>query len=217
MTWSIYLPLIDGAAVTAALSAISILSSFPLGLLLAVVRWRNVPFLSGILATFVTLIRAIPFVTLVLFIFFLLPAVGLELSAVSASVLALTMNTTAFSSEIWRAAFESFSRDQMDAAAAFGMSGFQMFRRIIFPQAWRANIGPLVNEATILLKGTPAVAVIGVVEITRAASRIGAQTYEPLPPFLVATVLYTLLVASIVRSQRLIERKIVRRYGGALS
>lgn len=66
---------------------------------------------------------------------------------------------------------------------------------------------------TILLKGTPAVAVIGVVEITRAAGRIGAQTYEPLPPFLAATVLYTTLIALLVRGQRLAETRIARRYG----
>jgi ABC-type amino acid transport system permease subunit len=59
-----------------------------------------------------------------------------------------------------------------------------------------------------LIKGSPAIAVIGVVDITRAAVRIGAQTYEPLPPFLAATVLYVLLVLVLVRVQRSIEAAI---------
>jgi ABC-type amino acid transport system permease subunit len=66
---------------------------------------------------------------------------------------------------------------------------------------------------TTLLKGTPAVAVIGIVEVTRAASRVGAATYEPLPPFLIATVLYTLVVLVFVQSQRGVERHMAVKYG----
>lgn len=215
MTWPAMLTLLDGAATTAALSAVSIVLSLPLGLLLALSRWRHVPVLDALLAAYVSLVRATPFVTLVLFIFFVLPGVGLELGPIPAAILALTLNTAAFSSEIWRAALDAFPRDQLEAAAAFGMSGPKTFGRIVFPQIWRASLGPLVSEVTILLKCTPAVAVIGVVEITRAASRIGAETYNPLPPFIVATLIYTVLIAALVRSQRVVERRISKRYGYA--
>jgi len=199
--------------VTAWLSAIGIALSLPLGLLLAIIRWRRVAVLDGVLAGFVSLIRATPFVTLVLFIFFVLPSLGIELKPIPAAIVALTINTMAFSSEIWRSALDSFPRDQREAAEACGMSEFQALRRVIFPQIWRSSLGPLVSEATILLKCTPAIAVIGVVEITRAASRIGAETYEPLPPFLLATVLYTALIAVLVRGQRYVERRVANRYG----
>lgn len=215
MTWPAILTLLDGAAVTAALSAASILLALPLGLAIALLRWRPLAGLDTVLAAYVSLIRATPFVTLVLFIFFVLPAAGLELSPVPAAILALTLNTAAFSSEIWRTALKNFPRDQLEACAAYGMSGPKTFRRIVFPQIWRSNLGPLVSEITVLLKCTPAVAVIGVVEITRAASRIGAETYEPLPPFLVATLIYTVLIAVLVKSQRHIERMIAKRYGYA--
>jgi len=213
MTWPAIRTILDGAVVTAFLAAVSTLLSLPLGLLVAVLRWRRVPVVAGVLAVFVSLVRATPFVTLVLFVFFLLPAAGIELDPAPAAILALTMNTAAFSSEIWRAALQSFPRDQIEAASAYGLSDLQIATRIVFPQIWWANLGPLVSEVTILLKCTPAVAVIGVVEITRAASRIGAETYEPLPPFLVATALYTALIAVLVRSQRHLERRIARRFG----
>lgn len=213
MTWPAIRTILDGAVVTAALAAVSILLSLPLGLLLALLRGGRIPVVPGLLAAVVSLVRATPFVTLVLFVYFVLPAAGLELEPVPAAIVALTLNTAAFSSEIWRSALLTFPRDQLEAAAAFGMSGRTTFIRIVFPQIWRANLGPLVSEVTILLKCTPAVAVIGVVEITRAAGRIGAETYEPLPPFLVATFIYTALIATLVRGQRVVERRIARRFG----
>jgi ABC-type amino acid transport system permease subunit len=98
----------------------------------------------------------------------------------------------------------------MEAALSCGMAPTTLFRRVVFPQLWRASVAPLASEMTILIKGTPAIAVIGVVEITRAASRVGAETYEPLPPFLAATAIYTLLIVVIVRLQRLLESRIAK-------
>jgi His/Glu/Gln/Arg/opine family amino acid ABC transporter permease subunit len=215
MTSAALFTLVMGAITTAGLSIVGILLGVPLGLALALVRWAGIPVASPLIATYVSLIRATPIVTLALFVFFVLPGVGLELQPIPAAIVTLTLNTAAFNCEIWRAALIAFPNDQREVASAYGMLPFTMFRRIMLPQLWRASIGPLTNEMTILLKGTPAVAVIGVVEITRAASRIGAETYEPLPPFLVATVLYTVLIVAIVRAQRVIERKVARRYGYA--
>ncbi|BCP54026.1 amino acid ABC transporter permease [Kaistia sp. 32K] len=213
MTWAAFLTLISGALTTIALSASGIVMGLPLGLALALIRWGRVPVASGLVAFYVSIVRSTPIVTFALFVFFVLPSIGLELQPIPAAVLTLTLNTAAFNCEIWRSALGSFPRDQVEAAHAFGMTRQTLFRRIIMPQIWRTSIGPLTNEMTILLKGTPAVAVIGVVEITRAASRIGAETYRPLPPFLTATILYTLIIAVLVQGQRLVERRISQRYG----
>lgn len=215
MTWPAILTLLSGAVTTAALSFASIALGLPLGLALALVRWGRAPVIGSLVALYVSLVRSSPIVTFALFVFFILPNVGLELAPIPAALLALTLNTAAFDCEIWRAALVSFPPDQLEAASAHGMLPAKRFRRIVLPQLWRASLGPLANEMTILLKGTPAVAAIGVVEITRAASRIGAATYQPLPPFLAATVIYTFLIALIVRGQRIAERFVARRYGYA--
>ena len=89
------------------------------------------------------------------------------------------------------------------------MTPFLQLRRIIFPQLWRASLPGLVNEATLIVKASPAIAVIGVAEITRAATRIGAQTYEPLPPMLAATGIYVTIILVFVGLQRVAGR----RYG----
>ena len=208
MTLAAFLTLLEGAVVTMALSMAGILIGMPLGLGLALVRWIRVPVLSPLVALYVSVLRATPLVTLVLLVFFGAPTLGLPIDAVPAAILTLTLNTSAFNCEIWRAGLIDFPRAQLDAARAFGMSTPLAFRRIMLPQVWRTCLPALVNEMTLLIKGSPAIAVIGVVDITRAAVRIGAQTYEPLPPFLAATLLYVLLVLVLVRVQRSIEAAI---------
>lgn len=207
--------LLEGAAVTALVSLLAIALGVPLGLLLAIIRWRRVPLLSKAVAAYVSLIRATPAITLALLIFFALPTLGIVLTPLTAAVLTLTVNTSAFNCEIWRAALIDFPAEQLDAARAFGLRPRLAFRRIIFPQIWRISLPALVNEMTLLIKASPALAVIGVVDLTRAASRIGAATYQPLPPFIVATLLYVLLVLAFVGLQRLVERHLHRMRSAA--
>ncbi len=205
--------LLQGALVTAAVSVAAICMGVPLGLVLALIRWKRIPVASQIVAAYVSLIRATPAITLALLIFFAIPSLGIVLAPATAAVLTLTINTSAFNCEIWRAALIDFQRDQLEAARAYGMRPALIFRRIIFPQIWRTSMPPLVNEMTLLIKASPALAVIGIVDLTRAASRIGAATYSPLPPFIAATVLYMLLVLMFVAAQRLVERAVRRRLG----
>ena len=217
MTTTSFLTLLQAAGTTLALALAAIAAGLPLGLLLALARWRRVPLVDGLVSTYVSVMRPTPMITLCLFVFFLLPMTGLDLPPMLAAMLALALNTAAFNCEIWRAGMASIPREQLEAAAAFGMSDGRAFRRIVLPQLWRASLGPLVSEMTLLLKVTPAVSVIGIVDITRAASRIGAQTYEPLPAFIAATLLYTVIIALAVQGQRVLERRIAQRYGYATS
>jgi ABC-type amino acid transport system permease subunit len=89
------------------------------------------------------------------------------------------------------------------------------FRRIVLPQIVRASVPGLVNEMSLLIKVTPVLAVVGVVDITRAAVRIGAESYEPLPPFLVAVAIYVPIVFALVSVQRWIERRHARSEAAA--
>lgn len=200
--------LLTGALLTAAISGAAIVCGIPFGLVLALVRWQRVPLLSALVALYVSILRATPVITLALLVFFALPALGFTISPFAAAVLTLLLNTSAFNCEIWRSALEDFSHDQLEAARAFGMSPSLIFRRIIFPQIWRASLPPLVNEMTLLVKASPAIAVIGVVDLTQAANRIGALTYQPLPPIVAATVLYIALVSILVTLQRVTERSL---------
>jgi His/Glu/Gln/Arg/opine family amino acid ABC transporter permease subunit len=197
----------QGAVVTVSLSLIGILIGLPIGLGLALVRWANVPIAAGIVTLYVSMLRATPLVTLLLLLFFALPNVGVPIGPISAAILALVMNTSAFNCEVWRSALMNFPKDQYEAAQSVGMRAAQRFRRIVLPQIVRVSLPGLVNEMSLLIKVTPVLAVVGVVDITRAAVRIGSETYEPLPPFLVAVALYAPIVFALVSLQRWIERR----------
>ncbi len=201
MTAGDVLAIFQGALVTVTLSLIGILIGLPIGLGLALLRWADVPVLAGIVAVYVSMLRATPLVTLLLLLFFALPNIGVPIGPVSAAILALVMNTSAFNCEVWRAALVNFPKDQYEAAQSVGMRAGLRFRRIVLPQIVRVSLPGLVNEMSLLIKVTPVLAVVGVVDITRAAVRIGAQTYEPLPPFLAP------IVFALVSLQRWIERR----------
>jgi len=202
-----YLSILRAALATVSMSVVSIALGVPLGLGLALIRWARLPLLNRLTIAYVSIIRTCPAVTLALLIFFALPEFGISLDPTPAGILTLTLSTTAFNAEIWRSALINFPRDQYDAALSLGMRRWLRFRRDVLPQIIRASLPALVNEMTLQVKSTPAVAVLGIVEITRAAIRIGARTYEPLPPFIVALLLYSMIVFAFVKAQRAIERR----------
>jgi His/Glu/Gln/Arg/opine family amino acid ABC transporter permease subunit len=201
-----YLSLVVGAVTTISLSVGAIAVGAPLALALALVRWSGLPVAREMVAAYVSIVRSLPLVTSLLLVFFVLPKLGLTLDPVPAAIITLTLHTAAFNCEIWRAGLDSFPVDQIEAAKCTGMTAAMRFRLIILPQLVRVSLPALVNEMTLLVKSSPAIAVIGVVDITRAAVRIGAETYQPLPPFVAALVLYSLLVFVFVRFQRRLER-----------
>src|SRR5271154_2382423 len=207
MSWGDLLAILQGAVVTVLLSLAGILIGSPIGLALAVLRWADVPVAARVVTVYVSILRATPLVTLLLLLFFALPNIGVPIDPYSAAILALVMNTSAFNCEIWRAALMNFPKDQYEAAQSVGMRAGQRFRRIVFPQILRTSLPGLVNEMSLLIKVTPVLALVGVVDITRAAVRIGSETYEPLPPFLVAVALYAPIVFALVSLQRWIERR----------
>jgi His/Glu/Gln/Arg/opine family amino acid ABC transporter permease subunit len=207
MTGGDVLSILQGAVVTVTLSLTGILIGLPIGLALAVLRWADVPVIARVVAVYVSILRATPLVTLLLLLFFALPNIGIAIGPISAAILGLVMNTAAFNCEVWRAALMNFPRDQYEAAQSVGMNASLRFRRIVLPQIVRDSLPGLVNEMSLLIKVTPVLAVVGVVDITRAAVRIGAETYDPLPPFLVAVALYAPIVFALVSLQRWIERR----------
>ena len=199
---------LEGAWTTIWISGLAILAGLPLGLLLGLGRIAGIPILSPLLGLYVSFGRAVPLVTLALFLFLGLPAIGVNVGAPTAAVLTLLLNTVTFNAEIWRSAHDAFPRAQVEAAQAVGMTRGVVFRRIMLPQMGIAALPGLVNEATILVKSSPAIAMIGVVDLTRVTDRISARTYEPLPPILAAAVIYVAIIAEL---QRLVEARAARR------
>ncbi len=199
--------LLWGAWTTAWISAASIALGVTLGLVIALLRETRAPLLSQALAAYVSLGRATPLVTLTLFLFLAGPSLGLGLSREAIALIALSLNTAAFNAEVWRAALQTIPPAHVEAARACGMRRGAIYRRILLPQMWVRALPGLVNEMTLLIKASPAVAVIGIVDLTRVTNRIIAVTFDPLPPMLIAAALYMALIWGLVRAQRLFDER----------
>ncbi|RWU19099.1 ABC transporter permease [Pseudomonas alkylphenolica] len=207
MNGQAWLLLFEGAWTTLWISATAIAIGVVLGLAIALVRMAKVPFVDQLLVLYISLARATPLVTFVLFLFLSAPTFGINMNRNTAAIVAMTLNTAAFNAEIWRAAFLSFSREQKEAALACGMTSGVFFRRIMLPQMITTSLPGLVNEMSFLIKGSPAIAVIGIVDLTRVTNRIAAVTYDPLPPILAAALLYMLIISALLKLQAMAEKK----------
>lgn len=210
MEGSDWFTLLHAAWTTVWISGISIILGVALGLVVAMLRAAKIPVVSQFLAVYVSLIRATPMVTLVLFLFVIAPSIGWEVDPRVVAIAAMTINTTAFNAEIWRGALASFSREQVEAAKAAGMTTGLTLRRIMLPQMMTTSLPGLVNEMSLLVKSSPAIAMIGIVDLTRVTNRIAAVTYDPLPPILAAGLLYILIIGGLVRFQRIADSRAKR-------
>lgn len=205
-----WVTLLMAAWTTIWISAASIVAGVILGFVVAILRAAKIPLVSQVLGIYVSLIRATPMVTLILFLFVMAPSMGMEIDPRLVAIVGMTINTTAFNAEIWRSALTSFSRQQLEAAKAAGMTTWLTLRRIMLPQMMTTSLPGLVNEMSLLVKSSPAIAMIGIVDLTRVTNRIAAVTYEPLPPILAAGVFYILIIGGLIRFQRIADSRAKR-------
>jgi ABC-type amino acid transport system permease subunit len=158
-------------------------------------------------AVYVELIRGTPLLVQILFIYFVLPAAGVNLPARTSGILALTLNAAAYISEIIRAGIQSIDAGQMEAARSLGMSYWQAMRRIILPQTFRRVVPPLTNEGIALLKDSSLVSVIGLTELARTGQELASRYAAPLTVWPVVALLYLALTFPLARASQYLERK----------
>ncbi len=141
----------------------------------------------------VEVIRAVPLLLQIFFIFFGLPAIGLKIPTIPAAVLAMSLWMMANTAEVVRGGIQSIPRGQTEAARSTGLSGLQTMRHVIFPQAIRRMLPPFVGLCTILIKDTSLAAIIGVFELTRAAQETIERTFRSFEIYILAAAIYCCL------------------------
>lgn len=201
-----------GLLITCAASLVGVAIGIPLGLIVALGRVKRMPILSQVLAVYVSFVRSLPLVLLVLWLYFGVPFLGINLNSFLAGSIALAINHSAFISEIWRSAILNFSVEQVEAAKAYGLTQNQTFARIILPQVWRTSLPAIANEITFIVKASPAVGVIGINDLTRSASQLAASNFQPLTMTLMAMLLYIILLFGVTRLTRTIDYRMHQRY-----
>jgi glutamine transport system permease protein len=138
----------------------------------------------------VEVIRAVPLLLQIFFIFFGLPAIGPKIPTIPAAVLAMSLWMMANTAEVVRGGIQSIPRGQTEAARSTGLSGLQTMRHVIFPQAIRRMLPPFVGLCTILIKDTSLAAIIGVFELTRAAQETIERTFRSFEIYILAAAIY---------------------------
>ncbi|THU05549.1 amino acid ABC transporter permease [Lampropedia puyangensis] len=182
--------LLQGAAVTLALTAIGALAGGTIGILGGVCRaWRIAP-LSWFFGVYIELIRNTPFLVQLLFIFFGLPSLGVQIDEWQASVLTMVINLGAYISEIVRAGIKETPRGQLEAAAALAMSRFATFRHVVLRPALQKVWPALTSQIIIVMLGSAVVSQIAAEDLTFAANFIQSRNFRALETYLIVTLMY---------------------------
>lgn len=180
----------DGLVVTLELSAITITLGFVLGTLAAVVLVYGRPWACRIMRMYIEVIRNTPLIVQLFLIFFGLPGVGIRLDVMTASVLALTINLTAYTAEIVRAGFESIPKSQLEAGVSLGLTGPQIFRHVVLLPAIKAVYPSLTSQFVLLMLATSIVSQISAADLFHAGSIIQSRTFRDFEVYTVISLIY---------------------------
>lgn len=187
-----------GLAVTLEVTACSLALAFAVGFLVAVLKVLPYRPLRLLLDFYTSIFRGVPLIVLLFLAYFATPQLtGYKISMFAAGVLTLGLNGSATVSETLRGGIEGVDRGQSDAAYSLGMRYTQVMVSIIIPQALRSVVPALVNEVITVLKSSSLVAVIGLMDLMRAAQSIQAITYRAFEPFFIAAIIYYIIVMGL--------------------
>ncbi|KAE8758752.1 ABC transporter permease subunit [Paraburkholderia madseniana] len=204
-----FLPiLLKGAVVTVEITFCAFVLSTLLGLVLALMRVSSNKVLSNAAATFINVIRGLPIIVQLFYIYFVLPDLGVQLSAFQAGFIGLGVAYSAYQAENFRAGIQAIDHGQIEAAQSIGMRGGLIMRRVILPQAFRIALPPYGNTLVMMLKDSSLASTITVAEMTRAGQLIASSTFQNMTVFTLVALLYLALSLPLVYGLRRLERRL---------
>ncbi len=199
---------LEAAWVTIQLSVLTIILGLACGILGAAGRLSRFALLRFIAAAYVSFFRGTPALIQLFLLYFGGPQVGIQLNAFEAGVIGLGVNIGAYMTETIRGAIISIDKGQIEAARTLGLSKFETFRKVTLPQALRLMIRPLGVNINAQIKGTALVAAISVVELTYTAQRYIGSTYKPFEMFLIAGILYLIIITAVGKFISFLDRRV---------
>lgn len=207
-----YLPvLIDGVWLTLVVTVFSVILSTCLGFIWAVMTWSRIPVLVGISRGFITIIRGIPMIVQLFYIYFVMPDIGINLTALQAGIIGLGVGYSAYQAENIRAGIEAIDKGQIEAAHSIGMSDALVMRRVILPQAIRIILPPFGNTVIMMLKDSSLVSTITVAELTRQGQLIASSTFDNMTVFTLVALMYLTLSLPLTYLTRHLEKRYAQK------
>ena len=200
--------MLSGMYYTILLSLTAISISVGVGLLVALPGLSSKKGWRRFNRTYVEVVRAVPILVLILWVYYGLPALsGITLNVFWAGVLALALSDSAFQAEIFRAGIQSIARGQYEAAKSISLNYRDTMRYVILPQAIRRILPALGNQLVYMLKMSSLVSVIGMQELTRKANELSVSEYRPLEIYTVLVLEYLVLILIVSAGVRWLERR----------
>ena len=199
--------LLQGAWVTVEVTLTALVLSTALGLGWALMRTSGIPALAWAAKLFVNAIRGVPILVILFYVYFVLPDVGIELSAFQAGTIGLGVAYSAYMSEVFRSGIEAIDAGQIEAAQSIGMRKWMIMRRVVLPQAFKVSLPPYGNNLIMLLKDSSQTSAITVAELAMQSKMIAASTFKNLSVYSMSAVGYLLLSIPLIILVGRLERK----------
>ena len=201
--------LLSGLTTTIYISVVSIIISAIIGFIIAIPSLAQNKLLTYINIGYVEIVRAIPLLVLILWIYYGLPIMtGISFSPFLSGIIALSISESAFQAEIFRAGINSIKKAQWEAGSSLGLNFFKRLRLVILPQAINNILPALGNQFVYVLKMSSLVSIIGIGDLTRKANELVVSTYRPLEIYTFLILEYLILILIVSYFVRKLEKKL---------
>ncbi|MDA7734096.1 amino acid ABC transporter permease [Candidatus Pelagibacter sp.] len=201
--------LLSGLTTTIFVSVVSIVISMILGFVVAIPSLAKNKFLTYINIAYVEIVRAVPLLVLILWIYYGLPIMtGISFSPFVSGIIALAISESAFQAEIFRAGINSIKKAQWEAGSSLGLNFFKRLRLVILPQAIKNILPAIGNQFVYVLKMSSLVSIIGIGDLTRKANELVVTTYRPLEIYTFLILEYLILILIVSFFVRKLEKNL---------
>ena len=205
-----YTTYIDATVTTLKVSLIALLIGLLLGIVICLAKISTIKVLNVLATIYVEVIRNTPILVQIMIIYFALPEVGISFTPFMSAIIALSINSGAYVSEIFRSGILAIDKGQMEAGRSLGLSYFQTMKFIILPQALKNSLPALGNEFISLVKESSIVYFVGVADIMFAANTVKNATYETFGPYLRAAAIYFIITSVLSFLVKRLEKKLAK-------
>ncbi|SEC87770.1 amino acid ABC transporter permease [Bradyrhizobium erythrophlei] len=203
--------LLQGVWLTIVVTIGSLLLSTALGLVWALMRVSGIRILTGLSAAVINVIRGIPIIVLLFYIYFVMPDFGIALSALQAAIIGLGIAYSAYQAENFRAGIEAIDKGQIEAAQTIGMGWWLTMRRVVLPQAVRIILPPYGNIMIMMLKDSSQASTITVAELALQGKLIASSTFKNTSVFTLVALMYLTMSIPLILLVRHFENKANRK------
>ncbi|MGY8665087.1 amino acid ABC transporter permease [Bradyrhizobium sp. UFLA05-109] len=203
--------LLNGVALTIVVTIGSLILSTLLGLVWALMRVSGIGFLSGLSASVINVIRGIPIIVLLFYLYFVMPDLGVTLTALQAAILGLGIAYSAYQAENFRAGIEAIDKGQIEAAQTIGMGWWLTMRRVVLPQAVRIVLPPYGNVMIMMLKDSSQASTITVAELALQGKLIASSTFKNTSVFTLVALMYLTMSIPLILLVRHFEKRAGKR------